>query len=183
MQKVFVSQVGCDAKTGNAVVLLNAPACEKMLPIWIGAPEAAAIGWAMQEIRPERPLTHQLILNTIEALNYTVEKVEISEIKNKAFLAKLYLLEKNNGLKRVNESELDIKIIDSRPSDAIALALLCSAPIYVSASVLEQAAVSSKELEETEKKQSDQDLAVPLEEDSEFGNFLKDLKASDFKLP
>jgi len=70
----YRSQVGCDAKTGNAVVFLTTQAA-KMLPIWIGATEAMAISWALQDIHTDRPLTYQLLFNTIKALDFSVEKV------------------------------------------------------------------------------------------------------------
>ena len=184
MLKVYVCQVGCDAQTGNAVVVLNEPSCERMLPIWIGVHEASAICWAMQDIRTARPLTHQLLLNTIEALGFTVEKIEIGEIKNRAFLASIYVAEKSqqsNETGSKKSTAVRSRIIDARPSDAIVLALLSSAPIYVSASVLEKAAVSAQMETESQKLP---DIGSNLEaEDEEFKQFVQNLKASDFKLP
>jgi len=178
MLKVFVSQVGCDAKTGNAVVFLNDPGCERMLPIWIGATEAMAISWALQDIHTDRPLTYQLLFNTIKALDFSVEKVEITEIKNQAFVAKLYLVKSNSD---AGGDEKVQRIIDARPSDAIALALLEAAPIYVAPSVFAQAAISLKD----ERQLTDRATraAKPLEEDEPFKNFVKELKASDFRMP
>jgi bifunctional DNase/RNase len=178
MLKVFVSQVGSDAKTGNAVVLLNEPDGERMLPIWIGSAEATAISWALQDIRTDRPLTHQLLFNTIKALDFSVEKVEITEIKNQAFLAKLYLSKNDPSSEDEGRTQ---RVIDARPSDAIALALLDAAPIFVAPSVFAQAAISLKD----ERKLSDSAAKPPkrLEEDELFKNFVKDLKASDFKMP
>jgi uncharacterized protein len=184
MIEVFVSQVGCDAQTGNAVVVLNEPGCEKMLPIWIGVHEASAIFRALQDMKTARPLTHQLLLNTLEALNYDVQKVEITAIKDRAFLANLYVVEK--GLPgKFSLKKNDVKIIDARPSDAIVLALLSSAPIYVAPLVLEQAAVTVTETQADEREREDgHKVEQPMSrQDLEFKRFVQGLKASDFKLP
>lgn len=160
------------------MVVLNEPTCEKLLPIWIGVHEASAICWAMQDIRTSRPLTHQLLLNTIKALNYEVEKVEINEIKDRAFLATIHVVERSQD---GTNSEPLTRQIDARPSDAIVLALLSSAPIYVSPFVLEQAAVSTKEDTESESLMSSEDDR--LKDDESFKKFIQGVKASDFKLP
>ncbi len=186
MLKVRVSQVGCDAQTGQAVVLLNEPACQKVLPIWIGLPEATAISWALQGVKSERPLTHQLLSNTIDCLNFDVERVEISELKNRAFLANLYLLEKDRNEKSRCKKKKDPRsiVIDARPSDAIAIALLNQAPIFVDESVFEEAAVA------VEISDSQKDVASAgrsreeiEKDDNLFAKFLEEVKASDFKLP
>ncbi|MBX9722778.1 MAG: bifunctional nuclease family protein [Candidatus Obscuribacterales bacterium] len=179
MLKVFVSLVGCDAQTGNPVVVLNEPSCDKMLSIWIGMPEARAISWALQAYKHERPLTHQLLFNTIESLNYEVQKVEINAIKNSAFLAKLYLVEK---VLASNVNEPRVKIVDARPSDGIILALMNSAPIYVSQEVLEEAAVPIRMSDNSDLPKKERD-AKDDASDELFKTFLQGLKASDFKLP
>lgn len=190
MHRVFISQVGCDAQSGNALVILEEPQSEKLIPIWIGSAEAAAISFALQEIRTERPLTHQLLFETIEKLDYAVEKVEITEIKNKAFFANLYLAKKPDEQSDEFES-LEYTIIDSRPSDAIAVALLSSAPIFVADSVLESAGLPKSDVrsigpddEKPKKRQATkrQSAEERAKDDASFKAFVDNVKASDFRL-
>lgn len=190
MHRVFISQVGSDAQSGNALVILEEPQSEKLIPIWIGSAEAAAISFALQEIRTERPLTHQLLFETIEKLDYAVEKVEITEIKNKAFFANLYLAKKPDEQSENFES-LEYTIIDSRPSDAIAVALLSSAPIFVADSVLESAGLPKSDVrtigpddEKPKKRQATkrQSAEERAKDDASFKAFVDNVKASDFRL-
>ncbi len=192
MHRVFISQVGCDAQSGNAIVILEEPQSEKLIPIWIGAAEAAAISFALQEIKTERPLTHQLLFDTIEKLDFAVEKVEITEIKNKAFFANLYLAKKPNEDTDEDVESLEYTIIDSRPSDAIAVALLSSAPIFVADSVLESAGLPKSDVRtlgtEEEKPKKKQARTKPqsaeeiAKDKASFKAFLENVKASDFRL-
>ena len=101
------------------------------MPIWIGAPEATAISRALDNYKPERPLTHDLLLNLVTGLGYKVKQVEINELESNTYYATIILLIDDP------EHKLDTtRSIDSRPSDAIALALRAKAPILVSAQVV-----------------------------------------------
>lgn len=195
MHRVFISQVGCDAQSGNALVILEEPQSDKLIPIWIGSPEAAAISFAMQDIKTDRPLTHQLLFDTINELNYAVEKVEITEIRNKAFFANLYLARKPSLGRKKETSEIEYKIIDSRPSDAIAVAVLSGAPIFVAESVLQNAGMPRKDVrtigaqrEQQQKLLENKSATVQkspeeiAQEDESFRNFVENIKASDFNL-
>ena len=164
MIAMFVSEVGLDARTGQPIVLLKDEAGIKALPIWIGVAEANAILRALENVKPPRPMTHDLLLNVIEDLGYTVERVEVNELTSGTFFATITLILTDP------KTKLEIKkAVDSRPSDAIALALRAKAPIYVAAQVMAEASISV----ETEKEQT---------EDEEFKQFLEGLKASDFKI-
>ena len=178
MQKVHISQVGCDAQTGKAVILLNEPEGTRVLPIWIGLAEAKAITLALQEIQTSRPLTHELLFNVITQTQHAIEKVEIYELKDNAFIARIILRKVTEETKPQEQfepvsasSEHTTLAIDARPSDAIAVAIMASAPIYVAGEVLEQAAIPASSIQKDE------------QEDTEFKSFVQDLKASDFKLP
>ena len=98
---------------------------QRVLPIWVGVPEANAIALQIENVAPSRPLTHDLLRNVIDALDGSVEKVVVSDLKENTFYALIHL--------RVRE---ELVAIDARPSDAIALALRTRAPIFVEESVI-----------------------------------------------
>lgn len=166
MKNVVVSEIGCDIQTGNAVVLLNEPGMPKVLPIWVGVAEAKAITLALQKVKTDRPLTHELLFNTIQAMEYAVEKVEIHDVQNNAYIARILLRSTNQ-----NSGKPEYQTIDARPSDAIALAILAGASIFVAPIILERGSVLPvRAVEEPP-------------EDQEFKQFVQGLNASDFKLP
>jgi bifunctional DNase/RNase len=100
------------------------------LPIWIGIAEATSIASAIKQVTMARPLTHDLMYDLLLDLGVTVQRVVITELKDSTYFAELVLGQGDRAL-----------ILDSRPSDAIALALRAAAPIYVAQKVLEQAKV------------------------------------------
>ncbi|HYL60538.1 MAG TPA: bifunctional nuclease domain-containing protein [Candidatus Acidoferrales bacterium] len=126
--KVQVARVGFDDETGAHYVLLQDDSGSRELPIMIGENETRAILLAMQGIKPERPLTHDLMRSIIGQTGNRVDRILIAELRDEVYYAKIFM---DGG--RVT--------IDSRPSDAIALAMGSSAPIYVNASLF--AAASS----------------------------------------
>ncbi len=101
----------------------------RVLPVVIGAPEAHAIALELQGIKPFRPFTHDLIVQLLEALDAEVRKAVITELNKNTFYASIFLDHAANGE----------QVIDSRPSDAIALAIRVGAPIYVAEEVLQSA--------------------------------------------
>lgn len=125
MVEVQVTGLALD-HTNSPVVLLREINGDKVLPIWIGAPEARAIALALEGITIERPLTHDLMKSIIEGLKVKLSRVVIHELKENTFYAKLCLRKKGTILE-----------IDARPSDSIALALRVKAPIYVCPEIME----------------------------------------------
>jgi hypothetical protein len=117
-----------DPDTNMPIVILEDDAEDRMLPIWVGVFEANAIALRLEQIDTPRPMTHDLLHDLLDKLHVTVEKIVVSDLKDNTYFARIYLL--ING---------DQQVIDSRPSDAIALALRSEAPIFVEQSVLEQA--------------------------------------------
>jgi bifunctional DNase/RNase len=111
--------------TDAHVVILKADE-SLLLPIWVGAPEGNAIKFAMEGIAPPRPLQHDLFRNLLGHLNVQVERVVISAVKGSTYFAELWLQADGKRIK-----------IDSRPSDAIALALRVHAPIFAADEVLD----------------------------------------------
>ncbi len=124
------------------IVVLEDPISEKILPIWIGIFEANAIALSLEGILTPRPMTHDLIKNFLDELNIKVEKIVVNDVKENTFYAIIYLMHNDIAYQ-----------IDSRPSDAIALALRVQAPIYVAEEVLNKAhgLKSDENLEDSEK--------------------------------
>ncbi len=161
MIEMHVAGIALDARNGHPIVVLNDSTKRRALPIWIGVAEAQAISKALDNHKPERPMTHDLLLNVITTLGYKIDRIEINELSSNTYYATIRLV--------LGDSRLDnAKAIDSRPSDAIALALRAKAPIFVSAQVVADGTIPA-------------DLEKDEEEAKEFKKFIDNLKASDFK--
>jgi bifunctional DNase/RNase len=119
MIEVKVDGLALDMATNSPVVVLAAKEINKVLPIWIGHAEAWAIAMELSGVGAKRPMTHDLLKTVINTLSAQVEKIEITELKEQTFYARVLL--RDNG---------KLFEIDSRPSDSIALALKTDAPIY-----------------------------------------------------
>lgn len=124
--EVKVMGIVVDPKASNPVVVLVDLSGQKALPIWIGVFEAEAISRGIEEVVTLRPMTHDLMKQILDTFQVTLTRVVIHDLKENTFYAHLYL--------DVDGEEL---IVDSRPSDAIALAVRVKAPIFVTESVIE----------------------------------------------
>ena len=125
MIKMEVKTVTAD-QGGNFLVLLMDDEEKKVLPISIGPLEAQAIALVLQGEEPPRPLTHDLLKSVCEKLGGVMEKVVITDIRENTFYAEIYLQHNNETI-----------VVDSRPSDAIALALRFQAPVYMITKLIE----------------------------------------------
>lgn len=123
-----VKSLMMDPVTQTPIVILRDPSGKTILPIWVGLFEANAIALKLENIETPRPMTHDLLRAVLETMNATVERISITDLKDSTFYASVLL--------RCNGKEFKV---DSRPSDAIALALRADAPIFVSKDVLEKA--------------------------------------------
>jgi bifunctional DNase/RNase len=110
------------------IVVLENPRDEQILPIWIGVFEANAIALTIENVPTPRPMTHDLLKNILEKLDIAIEKIVVNDVRNNTFYALIHCRHDGNPL-----------IIDSRPSDAIALALRMSSPIFVDDEVVRKA--------------------------------------------
>lgn len=156
MREVEVLGVRVEMPTNQPIVLLRErEGGRRYLPIWIGAPEAAAITYAQQGVVPPRPLTHDLLRDVLVGLGHELTEVRIVELKDSVFHANLVIDGKTE--------------ISARPSDAIALALRTGSRVLVEGSILDEAAivVSSDEDDEVER----------------FKEFLDHVSAEDFESP
>ena len=144
-----------DPVTNTPIVILKDVAGESVLPIWVGVYEANAIALEMEKVNTPRPMTHDLIKNVLTGLDALVHKVVVTELKDDTFYAVIWL-----------EREGHVISIDSRPSDALALALRVDCPIFVEDEVLKNSkqsanpvpAVNSEELRKWLEDLGDDDL-------------------------
>ncbi len=131
--------VRVELPSNQPIVLLKEADGERYLPIWIGAVEATAIAFALQGIDTPRPMTHDLMRNVLEETSVSVDRIVITELVDQTFYATLHLVAAERQ-----------HLVSSRPSDAIALAVRISAPIFASEDVLEAAGIELKDEEENE---------------------------------
>ena len=157
MIEMKVMGIAIDTASGSPIIVLNDKENRKALPIWIGSAEASAIIRKIENIKVLRPMTHELIIDVVEKTGYQVSRVEINDVEKDTYFSTIFL---SNG-----ENEVTI---DSRPSDAIAVAIRVQAPIFVSAKVLADGSVSC-------------DSEKDEEESQEFKNFIQSIKPSDFE--
>jgi len=128
MVEMKVQGLFFDSETNQSIVVLKDEAAGRSLPIWVGLFEANAITMGIEHTWTPRPMTHDLIKNIIEGMNANVRQITVNDLRSNTFYAIISL-----------EIEGRLVEIDSRPSDAIALALRVKAPIYVAEKVLESA--------------------------------------------
>jgi uncharacterized protein len=141
------------------VLLREQDGRHRLLPIYIGSPEASAIHYAIEGVVPPRPLTHDLFLSTINELGAEVTSVVVTEMRDRTYFAEIHL-----------QTPTGEKVISSRPSDAIALAVRCAAPLYASDELIDEVG---------------QEPPVEPEEDAseiidEFKDFIDNVSPEDF---
>ncbi len=125
LHKVRIVGLTVDEESNAPILVLRTIETNETIPIWIGLLEAASIASALQKIDFERPMTHDLFKNFITRMNVTLTKIEVCDLRDNTFFAKLFFA---SGDK--------VFYMDSRPSDAIALSIRFNAPIYVDEKVI-----------------------------------------------
>ena len=148
--------VRVELPSNQPIVLLREREGERYLPIWIGAAEAAAIALALQGVVTPRPMTHDLLKNILEDLSVEVQRIVVTELRDSTFFAMIQLQRKGESFE-----------ISSRPSDAIALAVRTSTPIFANEDVLSEASI-----------------LIPGDEEDEvekFREFLDNVSPEDFE--
>jgi hypothetical protein len=125
-----------DPITNMPIIILRDQQGQRVLPIWVGVFEANAIALQLESVQTPRPMTHDLLKNVLDELNAHVERIVVCDLRDNTFYAAIYLHTAEGPL-----------VIDARPSDAIALALRTSSPIFVEEEVIQSAhsAESSRE--------------------------------------
>ncbi|MEZ5100490.1 MAG: bifunctional nuclease family protein [Thermoleophilia bacterium] len=150
--------VSFDMVGKQPIVLLKTQDGNKFLPIWIGHPEAAAILMKLQGASTPRPMTHDLMTSVLEQLEVKIVRITVTELRENTFYALITIL--------VDGNEVEI---DSRPSDALALAVRVGAPIFAADAVVDDNAI------EFEQEDVEQEQIV-----EEFKRFLEDVSPEDF---
>jgi uncharacterized protein len=165
MIEVVVSRLGLDSSTQSYVVILQEKDGQRLLPIWIGQPEAESIVMQMHNIKRVRPLTHDLCKSLIVGLGGTLQKVHISRVEKNTYYAELHIA--RGG---------EVVQIDARPSDSIAIALRLAAPIFASDALLSDVQIeeSSETFDVESLKESSELNAEQLKE------YLERLRPEDF---
>jgi bifunctional DNase/RNase len=158
MQQMQIYGVSFDMVGKQPIVLLKTVDGNRFLPIWIGHPEAAAILMKLQGAQTPRPMTHDLLNDLLDQLEAKCERVSVTELRDNTFYASITI--------SVNGSEIEI---DSRPSDAIALAVRCQAPIFAAEEVIDESSI------EFEHEVEDQEEVV-----ERFKDFLDEVSPEDF---
>jgi bifunctional DNase/RNase len=142
------------------LLLREAEGRHRLLPIYIGSPEASAIHYALEGVVPPRPLTHDLFLQTLAELGATITKVVVTEIRDRTYYAEVHLA-----------TAAGDKVISARPSDAIALAVRCAAPMFASQSLIDEVGQ-----EPTLEPDDDADEII-----DEFKDFIENVSPEDFQ--
>ena len=153
--------VSFDLVGKQPIVLLKTAEGSKFLPIWIGHPEAAAILMKLQGATAPRPLTHDLLVNILGELEVEVLRVTVTELRENTFYAQITVQQEGREIE-----------VDSRPSDAIALAIRAEAPIFAADRVIEESAI--------EFEGEDVDQEVLDAEVAKFRHFLDEVTPEDF---
>ncbi|MDR9459422.1 MAG: bifunctional nuclease family protein [Dehalococcoidia bacterium] len=130
MIEMTIDSIRMSLMNYQRVVILKEKGGERYLPIWIGPAEADSIALKLQDVQVPRPMTHDLLRSAIEALGASVNSIVVNDLQNDTFFARILLI--------VDGRDMEI---DSRPSDAIALAVRVEVPIYADESVLDKAGI------------------------------------------
>jgi bifunctional DNase/RNase len=160
MQEMDIYGVSFDLVGKQPIVLLKTKDGNRYLPIWIGQPEAAAILMKLQGASTPRPMTHDLVTEILQQLDAHVVRITVTELRENTFFAQVTV--------QMDGTEFDV---DSRPSDAIALAIRAEAPIFAADEVIEESAI------EFEGDDVNEEEMV-----AEFKRFLDDVSPEQFAL-
>ncbi len=159
LHKVSIAGLTMDPASNTPIIILRSEKDDLAIPIWIGLLEATSIASALQDIKYDRPMTHDLFKNFSDTLQISIAKVEVCDLKENTFFARIYFVTK--------DSNFDI---DARPSDAIALALRFNAPIFVEDAVMQKSKISGGEAE----------VVDTSEEGKKWADYLENLSPDDF---
>ena len=159
LHKAKIAGLTMDPASNTPIIILKTEDGDQAIPIWIGLLEATSIASALQNVKFDRPMTHDLFKNFTDIINVTVLKVEVCDLKNSTFYARIYF-----------QSEDTTFDMDARPSDAIAIALRFQAPIYVDDKVIEMSKMG----------EGTPEVLDESEEGKKWADYLKNLSPEDF---
>ena len=159
LHKMTIGGLAMDPASNAPILILNAVDGDFSIPIWIGLLEAASIASVLQNIAFDRPMTHDLFKNFIDTVKITVPRIEVSDLKDNTFYAKIYCISPGGEF-----------ILDARPSDAVALALRLKAEIFVDDRVVANFKVTEGQYETVDNS----------EQGKKWEEYLKNLSPEDF---
>lgn len=177
MIEMVVDSIRVSLMNYQRVVILKEKTTDRYLPIWIGASEADAIAVKLQSVNVPRPMTHDLMNTIVDTLGASINSIIVSELKNDTFYAKIVL--------NIDGEQMEV---DSRPSDAIALAVRVEAPIYAEEGVLDKAGIlldketgkPLSEVGEVDNSDGKQISEEEMKKMSAFHDFINSLDMEDF---
>lgn len=151
LHKVSIAGLTIDKASNTPIIILKTEEDDRAIPIWIGLLEATSIASALQNVKFDRPMTHDLFKNFTDTINTSVSKVEVCDLKDNTFYAKIYFTSEGKSFS-----------MDARPSDAIALAIRYEAPIFVDEKVIEKSKIVDDIAEIHDKSEEGKKLAEYL---------------------
>lgn len=161
LRKVTIAGLTLDQDTKTPILILKTEETNEAIPIWIGLLEATSIASALQEIDFDRPMTHDLFKNFISLMNVDLKRVEVCDLKNSTFFARIYFL--------AGDSEFSM---DARPSDAIAMAVRFNCEVYVDEKVITSLRPDGEP--------QTYEVGDESEEGKKWADYLKNLSPDDF---
>ena len=150
MIEMVVSRLGLDSSTNSYVLVLQEKGGERVLPIWIGQPEAESIVMQMHDLKRVRPLTHDLCKSIIQGLGATLRRVQITRVEKNTYFAELHLHRGDTVVQ-----------VDARPSDSIAIALRLAAPIFAAETLLTHLSFEGGETVDADEEDEEEEEEVP----------------------
>ncbi len=162
LHEVNIASMAIDPTSNTPIIILKSVKGDQAVPIWIGLLEATSIASALRDIKFDRPMTHDLFKNFVDNLEMVVSKVEVCDIKDNTFYARIYFVSKDKSFD-----------MDARPSDAIAIALRFGAPIYVDDKIFDKSQMVDGDYEVLNKSEDGKKWAEYLEKLSpeDFGKY------------
>ncbi|MGD9233826.1 MAG: bifunctional nuclease family protein [Desulfobacterales bacterium] len=159
LHEVNIASMAIDPTSNTPIIILKSVKGDQAVPIWIGLLEATSIASALRDIKFDRPMTHDLFKNFIDNLEMVVSKVEVCDLKDNTFYARIYFESKDKSFD-----------MDARPSDAIAIALRFGAPIYV----------DDKIFDKSQMVDGDYEVLNKSEDGKKWAEYLENLNPEDF---
>ena len=159
LHEVNIASMAIDPTSNTPIIILKSVKGDQAVPIWIGLLEATSIASALRDIKFDRPMTHDLFKNFIDNLEMVVSKIEVCDLKDNTFYARIYFESKDKSFD-----------MDARPSDAIAIALRFGAPIYVDDKIFDQSQMV----------EGDYEVLNKSEDGKKWADYLENLSPEDF---
>jgi len=159
LHEVNIASMAIDPTSNTPIIILKSVKGDQAVPIWIGLLEATSIASALRDVKFDRPMTHDLFKNFIDNMEMVVSKVEVCDLKDNTFYARIYFVSEDKSFD-----------MDARPSDAIAIALRFGAPIYV----------DDKIFEKSQMVEGDFEVLNKSEDGKKWAEYLENLSPEDF---